>query len=365
MASQSVAVYGAYGYTGRLIVDALLRNGVRPVLGGRDARRLDALARQTGLETRPCAVKDLAEALVGLDALVLAAGPFGATAAPAVEACLRTRTHYLDVSGDYRSIDLVRTFHPRAHARGVMLLPAVGFDVVASDCLMAYVAGRLPGATELSLGVSGLELLSRGSAYTIIELLGQPVAVRRHGVLTHVPIGSLNRFFDFGRGPRSSVATSWGDVVTAYHTTGVPNTSVFFEATMAVRLTTELTRIAPTYLQNPVAQRWMRAYASTLSSGPSTHQRVSRSACLVAEARHATGVVRARLQTPEAYSFTALSAAAIVRRVLRGDTEVGFQTPARLYGPEFVLAIDGVTRTELGELSNPTVGINGGNHHYG
>ena len=95
-------------------------------------------------------------------------------------------------------------------------------------------------------------------------------------------------------------------------------------------------------------QAWLKAHVEMLSPGPTEADRVATRAVVVGEARDERGrKVLARLTTPEAYTLTALTAPVVAKRVLAGDFEVGFQTPARVYGSDFVLSFEGVSREDL------------------
>lgn len=343
-------LYGATGYTGRLIAAGLLAAGLRPVLAGRDQERLAALAAAAGLEHRRARLDDpeeLAAALSGVVAVLHAAGPFSATARPMVEACLARGVHYLDISAEARVIEGLAAFDAAARARGIMVMPAVGFDVVPSDCLCAHVARRLPGAERLEIGLTGLGLVTRGSARTLLEAWDQGL-VRRAGTLVPTPLGILRRSFDFGRGPRACVNVTWGDVATAYYTTGIPNVETYCEANPILESALLASRSPAWSLAAPLWRQWLRLAAGVLPDGPSPAERDAAEMIIVAEASDAAGRrVRARLRTPEAYTFTATAAVAVARRVLDGDVEAGFQTPGRVYGSDFVCQLAGAEREDL------------------
>jgi short subunit dehydrogenase-like uncharacterized protein len=346
----SLLIYGATGYTGRLVARAAKQRGLVPVLCGRNASKLEALAADLGVEFRVTELVDpeyLERTLQGIDVVLNAAGPFSITASNLLEACLRAGAHYLDLTGEVAVIEMASRRGAEAKRRNIMLMPAVGFDVVASDCLAAHVFRRSRAARRFFIGVSGLAL-SRGSAKTIIELLGDPVWIRREGVLERIPHGSLERAFDYGAGPRPSVAVSWGDVASAYFTTGVPNICAYFEATAAIRAHSTMLQLFGWAVPFTPWQALLRASVAWIPDGPTDRERAERVAVIVVEAEDVNGrVVRSRLRTPEAYSFTAIAAAAIAARVLQGDLEPGFQTPARVYGPDFVLSLPGVVREDL------------------
>jgi len=268
--SDALLIYGATGFTGRLITTAAVALGLRPVLCGRDAAKLTRSAAALGLEYRVAALSDgerLRAALRDIDVVLHAAGPFSETAPPMVDACLRTGTHYLDISGEVPVIEGLVSRHQEARRRRIMVMPAVGFDVVPSDCLAAHVAHRLPSASRLAIGLSGLEFATRGSAKTLAEHAGYGVRVRREGAITFVPAGSLSRAFDYGRGRRQSLNISWGDVSSAFYTTGIPNIEVYFEATPMLQGMLMASRYLGWMLGTSPWQMWLKACADLLPEG--------------------------------------------------------------------------------------------------
>jgi short subunit dehydrogenase-like uncharacterized protein len=349
--SDDLLIYGATGYTGRLILAELLTRGVRPVLAGRNEAGVAALAERSRLSYRVAPLTDplrLDQALRGIRVVLNAAGPFSATAAPMVEACLRAGVHYLDIAGEVDVIEAHARRHATARARGIMILPGAGFDVVPSDCLALHVARQVRRPVRLAIGISGLETPSRGSAKTFVEYGGRSVLIRRNGCLTPAVPGTLERDFDYGRGPIPSVNMQWGDVASAFYSTGIPNIEVYFVATPVLRTSLAASRTMGWALTTAPAQVWLKMHADLLPEGPTTAERAAVRTVVVAEVTDAEGrCVRGRLTAPQSYSLTALTAAEIARRVLGGDSEPGFQTPARLYGADFVLGFAGVTREAL------------------
>jgi len=343
-------VYGATGYTGRLIARAARERRLQPILAGRDAAKLRDLAASLGFEYRAVRLDEpqrLSQALGDVDLVLNVAGPFFATARPMVEACLGTYTHYLDVTGEIPVFEELERYDAAARSRNVMVMPGVGFVVVATDCLSAHVARRLPGAQRLAIGISRTTYLSRGSARTIVELWSNLVHIRRQGRLLPTPVGSLEREFDYGAGPRLSAAVSWPDVITAFRTTGIPNIAVYLEVNRAERA---LLRLNPFFgwLVRPESRRLLRRQADLLPDGPSDDARQTHGRVVVAEAEDADGTrLGCRLHTPESYTFTCKAALGIVDKIQQGEFVPGFQTPAGAYGADFPLQLGGVRREEI------------------
>jgi short subunit dehydrogenase-like uncharacterized protein len=288
-----------------------------------------------------------------LDAAVAAAptvlncaGPFSRTARPVVEACLRNRAHYLDITGEVEVFEACASLGADARAAGVTHLPGVGFDVVPSDCLAAHLKSRLPGATHLALGVQIASSVSRGTATTAAENIHRGGLVRRDGKLTRVPAGYKTRSIDFGRGPRSAVTIPWGDIATAFHSTGIPNVEVYMAATPETEAMLKGARLIGGLLGTKPFQMLLKAAIRRAPRGPSAAQRSTARSLLWGEARDAERTVVSRLDVPESYALTVLTAVAAVTKVLAGAARPGFQTPSLAFGAEFILEIDGVTRTD-------------------
>ncbi|HLA76632.1 MAG TPA: saccharopine dehydrogenase NADP-binding domain-containing protein [Vicinamibacteria bacterium] len=343
-------IYGANGYTGELIAREAVVRGQRPILAGRSAAAVRALAQELGLESRAFGLDDPAALDAGLrdSRLVLnCAGPFSRTAEPVASACLRRGAHYLDVTGEIPVFEGLARRHAAAQEAGVMLLPGVGFDVVPSDCLAAHLKRRLPSATHLTLAFQAGIGASRGTATTMVENLDKGGLVRRDGRLARVPTAWRTRDIDFGKGPRRAVTIPWGDVSTAFHSTGIPNVEVYMAAPRSLILTFKLLRPLGSLLGSRPVQSFLKRRIQSRPPGPSAEQRARGQARLWGEARdEAGGRVVSRLTTPDGYTLTMLTALACVERTLAGQARPGFATPSLAFSADFVLEIPGVSRTD-------------------
>ena len=342
-------LYGANGYTGELIARRAAAAGERPILAGRNREAVLRLATELGLEARVFALDDPAavdQGLAGTQAVLHCAGPFSRTSAPMAEACLRAHVHYLDITGEIEVFEGMAARHSAAQHAGVTLLPGVGFDVVPSDCLAAHLHGRLPSATHLALGFQTSAWLSRGTATTMVENLHRGGAVRRDGRIGRVPAAWRTRVIDFGAGPIAAITIPWGDVATAYHTTGIPNVEVYTAAPASTRRLLKLARpFAPLLGAGPV-QELLKRRIQKGPPGPSAEHRARARTRLWGEARDATQVVVSRVETLEGYELTSRTSLMAVQRVLGGGVATGFQTPGRAFGPDFVLAVEGTSRRD-------------------
>ena len=350
--SAPLLIYGAYGYTGRLVASEALAAGLRPILGGRDARVVAAVAEPLGLDHRATSLDDergLDAALEGVRAVLHCAGPFVHTSRAMVDACLRRGVHYLDITGELAVFEAIAARDGEARSCGVTLLPGVGFDVVPSDCLAAHLAGRLPSATHLALAFRSLGGVSRGTATTAVHNAGSGGAVRRDGRIVRVPAAWRTRRIDFGDGePLPAVTIPWGDVSTAWHSTGIPNVEVYMAMTPAMRRALVLSRWMEWLLSSGPVRRWLVRRAQSRRPGPSEARRARGESRLWGEVRDADGrVAISRLVAPEVYTLTARTAIASAVRVLAGGVATGFQTPSRAFGADFILEQQGMRREDV------------------
>jgi short subunit dehydrogenase-like uncharacterized protein len=339
-------LYGAYGYTGRLIAAEAVAQGERPVLAGRNGAALLPLAAELGLEALPLSLDDpaaLRDAVARFAAVVHAAGPFVRTAAPLRAACLAGRTHYLDVTGEIPVfVDSLAT-DASARAAGVAVISGVGFDIVPSDCLGAMVAARLPGARRLDLAIAGFDAASGGTLITALEQMDAGGMVRRDGALVSWPLGRGARQITFGDGvARWAIPTPMGDLATAQQSTGIPNVTVYvvFPAARALRVTAPLTRLL---FSLPPLRRGAQALLGRLLDGPDEQRRRTARTQFWARATAEDGrSVQGWLETAEAYQLTAEAAVAGVRRLLAlpvADRPVGALTPSQAFGASFILEV--------------------------
>ncbi len=330
-------LYGANGYTGELIAREAVRRGDRPVLAGRNRETIEKLANELGCEAR---VFDLEKPDLSNVQLVLhCAGPFVRTSKPMVDACLAAGVHYLDITGEISVFEAIHARNDEAVARGVTLLPGVGFDVVPTDCLGAMLAERMPDATHLALAFFPKgSALSRGTTKTMLESIGEGGAIRENGKIVRVPMAYDVREVPFSIGTRTAMTIPWGDVATAYHTTGIPNVRVYVAThPKTVKRTRLLRPLLPIVGLKPI--RRMLQKIANRRSGPDAQMRANARTYLWGEVRNASGATRSMtMTTPEGYAFTVVSALNAVGRVLE-STRPGAFTPAKLLGADFVATV--------------------------
>jgi len=338
-------VYGANGYTGELIAREAVRRGLRPVLAGRRRESVEALARTLGLEARAFGLDDptaLAAQIQGHALVLNCAGPFSATAAPMMEACLRARAHYLDITGEIAVFEHAQSLDARARDAGVVLCPGVGFDVIPTDCVAAALKAALPDAAHLALGFDSRSGFSPGTAKTSVEGLAQGGKVRRGGRIVTVPLAYAVRRIDFGDGEKDAMTIPWGDVSTAYHTTGIPNIEVFIPGSPRMIASARRANWVRPLLRLAWVQKLVKARIARTVKGPSAEKRAQMPTYVWGEATNARGERRtARIRTANGYSLTITGALAVVEHLMSARPTGGAYTPARLMGADLVTRLPG------------------------
>jgi short subunit dehydrogenase-like uncharacterized protein len=347
-----LVIYGSYGYTGQLIAELAAERGLRPLLAGRSEQALREQSEALGglpylafeLSDREALDACLREA----EAVLHIAGPYRFTAEPMLEACLRTHTHYLDITGELEVFEWLAQQDARARDAGIGIYPGVGFDVVPTDCMAAYLRRQLPDATHLELGFRGAGSISRGTARTMAANIGRGGMVRDRGRLLPVSLGRYTRQLPLGKRSYLSVSIPWGDVATAYYSTGIENIRVYMATTPGVAAMMKILNYSRRLLDGPLAQRLMRKAVDAYVTGPSEEVRERAKSHIWGEVRNAKGERRqAVLSTMESYRLTAHAAVSAAQRVMHGDTRAGFHTPSMAFGADFVMDFEGSQRRDL------------------
>lgn len=369
-------IYGANGYTGRLIAEEATRRGLRPTLAGRNRQAIESLAGELGCPAAVFALDDAKEVARQLRAwresavavsspgngsaerpvVLNCAGPFEKTAPIFMPACVEAGASYLDITGEITVIEQAAAMDAAARDAGVLLMPAVGFDVVPSDCFAAALARRCPGATHLQLAFApGGELgggISRGTARTAWENASRGGMVREGGQLKSVPPAWKVERIAYPRGIRHAMTIPWGDVASAYYSTGIPNIEVFLamprRTIHRLRRWRGLSKLVGVWPISAIG-RW---YIDRTFKGPTAEQRASGYAEFWGRAWKdeaqteegqlmGCGSVEGTMITPEPYALTVQTALDAAQRVAGGSGQPGFRTPSQVLDEDYLRSLVG------------------------
>lgn len=348
-------LYGANGYTGELIARFAAQYDLQPILAGRRKEVIEPLAKKLGLPYRIFDLNNkpvLIEALREVKLIVHCAGPYNHTYQPVIEACLETQTHYIDLNGDLDIFEEIRKYDQQAKEKNIMLLPGSGFDVVPTDCMALWLKKKMPDANQLEIAfaITGSQL-SRGTSLTTVLKLGEPGATRKNGIITPEPVGKRGRWIDFATDASGStkrlfvMSIPWGDVSTAYFSTGIPNIISYTGIPKATWIFLKAQVLFNWLLRTPFMRRMIRGIINRQSPGPNDVMRDKAISLIQAQVKNADGkTITGNMRCPEAYSLTASSMLLISKKILNGDFKAGYQTPSSAYGEDLVMEIEGVSR---------------------
>jgi short subunit dehydrogenase-like uncharacterized protein len=318
-------LYGAAGYTGTLIAEHARQRGHQPVLAGRSAPAVTALAERLGLPCRELSLDDpaaLTAALAGVPLVLNAAGPFLHTAAPLAGACLRAGVHYLDIGNELHVFRALYDLDEQARQAGITIMPGVGFGVIATNCLARYISDTVGGAAILQVATrAATAQQGPGAAATRQQNMPYGGWIRQAGQLQPSPLGSGATTITLPGGPCLIMPLPTGDLEAAFQATGAADITAYAAVPGDP---------APgTKTQDPPADQHPArlSYGWARATGPDG------------------ATTQAWLQTGESYAFTATASIRAVEETLARSLP-GALSPATAFGADFVLTIPGTSRTD-------------------
>ncbi len=334
---KKLLIYGANGYTGQLICDEASRSGLSPILAGRNADAVNLIAKNYGWESRVFSlgsVEEIATHLGGIDVVLHCAGPFRFTAKNMMLACLERNIHYLDITGEIEVFALAQSLHEKASAKNIMLMPGTGFDVVPTDCMGLKLKEKMPDATNLELAFVTLGgQVSHGTAMSMAAKLGEGGACRKDGKVIKEPLGKKSKTIRTNGKDFFVMSIPWGDVFTAFHTTGIGNIRAFTGVPKNVFYLLKFQFLFNPILRIESFRNWLRKKIDNRPAGPTPEKRAKAKSFIWGEVTNSNGQkVNHSFWVPEGYTLTAKTAVAISKEVLHGNWKSGYQTPAGCYG---------------------------------
>jgi short subunit dehydrogenase-like uncharacterized protein len=350
--NNTLIVYGSYGYTGQLIVRELKTTTFNVILAGRNR---EALQRQSEETKYPFEVVDIHETtnlknlLVQATLVIHCGGPFRFTAKQMVDACLETKTHYTDITGEWQVFELLASYDEFARKAGIQLMPGTGFDVVPSDCLAVHLKKRLPSATHLQLAFAMVPGgMSRGTKKSMTESLGHGGVVRKNNELVPFTLGKDVLDLDFGSFTTKTTRIQWGDISTAWRSTGIANIEVFAGASTGSIWGLKISNWLGWLLRNRSVKNFLLKKIDQGSTGPSAEHLKTGKCYLRGQVWDEHGNTNVSLfNGPNAYLLTAKTAVLIAEKIMHGNFTPGYKTPGQQYGEDLVLEIEGTERKDV------------------
>lgn len=348
MQSNSFLLYGANGYTGTLIARYAAQYGLQPLLAGRREEAIKKLAYELKLPYKIIDLDNgtqLKAALQEVKVVLHAAGPFADTALQMIDACLQTGTHYLDINGDISVFEMIKSFDAKAKEKKIMLMPGVGFDMVPTDCMALHLKNKLPDATHLKLAFASIGGgVSHGTAMTIVSRLGEGGASRKNGKIVREPIAKKGMWIDFGEKKLFAMSIPWGDISTAYFTTGISNIETYTGVKPVVYKIMKVQGLFNWLLRVRWVKNIIRKKIKARPAGPDDEMRSKSKSMVWGEAMNSKReTVTDHFTCADGYTLTAHSSLIIAKKILQENFKIGYQTPAACYGEELVKEIPGTT----------------------
>ena len=349
-------LYGANGYTGKLIAKLASTYNLQPILAGRTEALIKPLAESLQLPYRIIDLDDagqLQKALSEVKLVLHAAGPYVYTAKQMIEACLETGVHYIDINGDIAVFEMLKSYDAAAKEKNIMVMPGVGFDVVPTDCIALQLKSKMPDATHLKLAFASIGGgLSHGTATTMVGKIGEGGAVRENGKIVRKPLGQKGMWVDFSahRAPGTGsgggekkifvMTIPWGDISTAWTTTGIPNIEVYTGIAPKIYRIMKLQWAFNWLLRTNFVRNIIKKKIKARPAGPSDEQRQKSSSLVWGEVSNGSGKkLNACISCFDGYTLTAHSSLLITKKILQGNFKPGYQTPAGCYGENLVMEI--------------------------
>lgn len=354
---QSWMIYGAYGFTGRLVVEEALRRGHRPVLAGRNDQHLQAMAQEMHLPAIPLPLDDpnaLQAAARSVGLIFNAAGPFTETGPKLIKACLNTGTPYADCSGEFHHIRAVEALDERPRKARIPILTGAGFGVTFGDCLARHVVDKLPDATHLRLSVAaGNAQTTSAVRRTILEVMARGGYAVEGGRWVRRPLAHQLWTVPDRPAALAFAAAPMGELAAVRRSTHVAN--IVVGRPMPAKTAKRIRLLSP-LIQSVLRLAPLRWALGRDRGGPphtAPEPQGGWQSRIWAEAWNARGDrVMARIETGEGYASTAHAALTNIEALL-ARTLTGAFTPAQAFGAAHVLTIPGVRMADL----NPEIGL--------
>lgn len=339
-------LYGANGYTGKLIAKLAATYNLQPILAGRTEANIKPLAAELQLPYRIIDLdnkEQLENALSAVKLVLHAAGPYVYTAKQMIEACLQTGVHYIDINGDISVFEMLKKYDAVAKENNIMVMPGVGFDVVPTDCIALQLKNKMPDATHLKLAFASIGGgLSHGTATTMTGKIGEGGAARENGMIVRKPLGQKGIWVSFGKKNLFVMTIPWGDISTAYTTTGIPNIETYTGMAPKVYRILKLQWAFNWLLRTEFVRNIIRKKIKAKPAGPSDEQRKISSSLVWGEATNPSGEkLTACISCLDGYSLTAHSSLLISKKILDGNFKTGYQTPSGCYGENLIMEVPG------------------------
>ena len=333
-----ILVYGVLGYTGNLFIEHSLDTNLPIVLGARQ-KEVKILAEKCGMEHRVFEINDVQNIipyLSDIKAVINLANVSYGINKYLIDACIQTKTHYVDLASEYPDILEIYKLHHMALTNGVMLMPGAGFNLAPTDIAGRIASELLPNPTKLSLGFATFGNASRGTIKTVLKMTAETGYSRLSGKLVVAKPASEKRLFQ-AEGKEYSLINNplMGDSLAGFISTNIQNITTY--------------SYYPWILVQFMKGRmnWLRKFLLRYSHwffplGPTEDELKRQHTYTWAQIENQQNQkLTVTIKGPQAYIFTAKIIGSIVNLLAKGKANAGF-TPPSFYGRNLIEGIGGV-----------------------
>lgn len=335
MKAKQILIYGATGYTGKLFAKHLIGKGIKPILAGRSAN-VQQTGKELGCNIRQFKTDEAASHLHDVDVLINFAGPFSVTQSGLIQACIRSKTHYVDIAGEFNEMQNAFKYDSEAKEAEIIILPGAGFGVVPTDIAAKMACDKIQDPSQLTIAYATVGGASRGTLKTVLKDIQTPGHRLNNGryeiaqpAQNQMDVSVFEKRF-------KAVFNPWrGDLYTARLSTGVTDLETFSEFPGFV---VQMMKGKLRWLRNLTLNRLIRF----LPEGPTESQLKKGKTYIKAQAKNDSGEVGSiEIKGPEAYQFTVICVEQMIQHILGEKDRKGCLTPSML-GTEWLKEVEGV-----------------------
>jgi short subunit dehydrogenase-like uncharacterized protein len=334
--NDKILIYGATGYTGKLFANYLLANNYKPILAARSDKVI-SIGKELNCETRIFSVDNVQENLKDIAILVNLAGPFIKTQNGLIEACIQSKTHYLDIAGEFPEMENAFQYDKQAKNKNIVVIPAAGFGVVPTDIAAKMAADRITDPTHLTIAYATEGGASRGTLYTVLKDIDKAGVIIRNGKKEVAKPAMKELEFQVGKKRVKAFYNPWrADLFTAQKSTGIQNIETY---TVFPGFVVKMMKGKLLWLKNLMLKRVIK----WMPEGPNSRQLKNGRTCILAIAKNEKGnESRIEITGPEAYVFTITCLLNLIEKI-KTNTELSGVVSPSIFGNEIIEKIEGVS----------------------
>ena len=349
-------LYGANGHTATFAIEYAKEQGINLILAGRSEESIKPLAKENGFDYRIFDLESndtICDNLKDIDLVLNFAGPFRFTFKKMVNACLKTKTHYLDITGEMTTIEKAYLMGDQFKKAGIIVAPATAFDTLPTDSVALKLKSLMPDANKIKLAfkMNGRGSFSSGSAITGTYRMHKGSLIRKNAKIKRVSPLYNKHDIDFGDGKLVQVGVwTWADIYSGYYSTGVPNIEFYTplsdnQIKKALKYDSLKYRILLRlpFLRNAQIDKIKKKFRN-----PSYESRLKSSMNIFGEAENSSGKkITIKLKTCDSYFFSGRGPIALADYISKNEVSPGFYTAGQIAGPDFVTTIKGAGQFEI------------------